>query len=459
MRAPSIENPPRIKSLRTRLLLALSLTILAFWAILITAKEILSARDQSLWDASLREIAQLILSSLPTDLDSVFTDPARLAQSKRVAPSGDKDISFQIWLNGHAVVRSPSAPLTPLKADFADGFADETIDGEIWRVYSIGDANGKVQVQLGKSPQQRVGAVLNGLRFIGLATLLLLVLPGFAIWWVTRWSFAPVDALRELIRQRKPFDLTPLPGAALPIEVQPLVDSFNRLLEQLDAAVQGERRFIADAAHELRTPLAVLAAHAQVALRAGSIEEKNDALLRLTAGVERSARLSEQLLDLARLDAAKSAPEHAQVDLSELVVLIVRDFETVARQRHQSIMLETESALVNGNIDEIGILLRNLLDNALRYAGAGGRVAITCKHALRNGGLGANLHIADDGPGVPAGEHERIFDRFYRVAGNGTRGSGIGLSLVARIAASHGAAIDIGQGLSNRGFGICVWFP
>ena len=451
----------RIKSLRMRLLLALSVMIVVLWAVLLGIWQIITARDQTVWDDSLRQVAVLALASLPADAEGVFAHPGQLAQAPRVMPNMEieKDISLQIWLNGQAIVRSPSSPMTPLKPDFVDGFANENIGGEVWRVYSIGDASSKVFVQIGKSPQQRVGGMLNGLRKAGFVTLLLLALPGIAIWWVTRWSFAPIDTLRELIGRRKPFDLTPLPDAELPTEVRPLIESFNAQLKQLDAAVQGERRFIADAAHELRTPLAVLATHAQVALRAGSIEEKDEALRRLSAGVERSARLSEQLLDLARVDAAKSALEHTRVDLSELVVLIVRDFELGARQRCQSITLETDAAIVNGDVDELGILLRNLLDNALRYSGDGGRVAVSCKHALRNGVIGVNLSIADDGPGVPSGEYVRIFDRFYRVAGNRARGSGIGLSLVARIAASHMAMIEIGPGLHGRGFGICVWFP
>ncbi|MBN8886343.1 MAG: HAMP domain-containing protein [Rudaea sp.] len=451
----------RIKSLRMRLLLALSLTIVFFWVILLVGWQIIATRDKTVWDESLQQIALLTLASLPADVEGVFAHPGQLAQAPRVMPNAEaeKDISFQIWLNGQAIVRSPDAPTTPLKPDFVDGFANENIGGDVWRTYSIGDASRKVFVQIGKSPKQRASQMFYGLRKAGFVSLLLLILPGIAIWWVTRWSFAPIDTLRELIGRRKPLDLTPLPDAELPTEVQPLVESFNAQLKQLDAAVQNERRFIADAAHELRTPLAVLAAHAQVALRAGSVEEKNEALLRLSAGVERSARLSEQLLDLARVDAAKSALEHTQIDLSEIVVLIVRDFEPGARQRRQSIVLETDAAIVNGDVDELGILLRNVLDNALRYSGDGGHVAVTCKHAMRNGAIGVNLSVADDGPGVPSGEYARIFDRFYRVMGNGARGSGIGLSLVARIAASHGATIEIGPGLRGRGFGIRIWFP
>jgi len=453
----------RLHSLRTRLLIALSLTILACWSVAIAMGLMLSANDQSIWDRSLRRIANTALASLPTNFDSILSDSAQLTRFERIADAdyadGKNEASVQIWVNGQNFVRTPGAPATPLKPDFVRGFADQSIDGQAWRVYDVSDRTGKVHVQVGNSPRQRADTVLRGARFGALATLLLLVLPGIGIWWVTRWSFAPIDDLRRTMAARKPFDLTPLPTAGMLVEVQPLVESFNGLLVQLDGAVQNERRFIADAAHELRTPLAALAAQAQVVLHADTAEERDLAVRNLTAGVERSARLSEQLLDLARLDAAKYAPELTELDLSELVVLVVRDFENFARQRRQSILLEIEFTEIRANVDEIGILLRNLLDNALRYSGEGARVAVSCRHALRNGAIGANLSVADDGPGVPVNEHTRIFDRFHRVAGSRTSGSGIGLSLVTRIAATHGATIEVGAGLGGRGFGVNVWFP
>jgi signal transduction histidine kinase len=227
----------------------------------------------------------------------------------------------------------------------------------------------------------------------------------------------------------------------------------------LDDAIQGERRFIADAAHELRTPLAALLAQAQVALRTAATDEEKTSLRRLVAGVERSARLSEQLLDMARLDAGKYANGHERVDLYDLLVVVVRDFETVANQKRQLISLDTEPCVIVGHIDELGILIRNLLDNALRYAAEGGHVAVSCQCLQKDGNEIVRLRVADDGPGVPEPERERIFDRFYRVPGNGGRGSGIGLSLVARIAQLHGATIAVGKGLDGRGFGIDVWFP
>jgi len=457
-------KPWRLTSLRTRLLIALTLTILAFWIIMLGIREVVVTRDEGLLDEAVRDVANVILGSLPANFESVFGEPDSLAQSERIAePGGTSEkndlLIFQVWLNGHDVVHSSNAPRQPIKPDFVNGFADVRIGNRVWRSYDVSDPTGKVHVQVGKAQDQIAELLLRRLKYIVWVTLLLLVLPGIGIWWVTRWSFAPIDGLRKLMVERKPFDLTPLPAGSLPDEVQPLVRSFNRLLEQLDAAVRGERHFIADAAHELRTPLAVLAAQTDIALRADSIEEKNAALVRLGAGIARSARLSEQLLDIARLEATEKAPAHESVDLSKLVILSVRDFEAIAHGRQQTIALDAEPAAIIGDIDDLGILLRNLLDNALRYSSEGARVSVTCQPAHYDGVLGVRLSISDNGPGVPENERERIFDRFYRITGRSESGSGIGLSLVARIAASHHAQIDLGTGLDGRGFGIRVWFP
>jgi signal transduction histidine kinase len=171
--------------------------------------------------------------------------------------------------------------------------------------------------------------------------------------------------------------------------------------------------------------------------------------------VERSARLSQQLLDSARLDADRPSSERGPVELADLVAMLTREFETIAAAKQQSITLETCPSPIEGDVDELGILIGNLIDNALRYTSPCGRVAVHCQRAAD----GVRLRVQDNGPGVAQEDRPRIFDRFYRVAGSNERGSGIGLSLVARIAQSHGASIEIGPGLDGRGFGISVVFP
>jgi signal transduction histidine kinase len=371
-------------------------------------------------------------------------------------------MGFQIWLKDGArlLLGSPLIGRQPLKPDFRDGRAVVHIGDEEWRVFALSDAENLIQVQIGKPQSELDVAARYQLQVTLLAAIITFALLAVAIWIVICTSLRSVDRIGAIIQARHSLDLEPLPNTELPSELQPLVDSFNRLLAQLSAALEGERRFIADAAHELRTPLAALTAHAELALNARDGRGEREALLNLMAVVKRSGRLSEQLLDLARIDSRPELGGSNAIELHELVLVVVRDFEVMASKTQQTLSLQVEPCPMHGYIDELGILIRNLIDNALRYSGEGGRIEIACKNATAAGGAKeVRLIVADDGPGVPAEERERIFNRFYRVAGSSERGSGIGLSLVSRIAQLHGASIEVSEGIAGRGFAVAVSFP
>ena len=442
------------RSLRGRLLAALLLVMLAFWGL--GAAWHLTQMDRQKhgwWDGTLRMIGQQILLTLPANTAQLSAErPYALPDNAEYAA---EKLSFQVWSGeGRAVLRSPDAPAAPLRPDFVEGFATTVVEGQPWRVYSVSDATGRMHVQVGRSQEQLLADRAAWFKASIVISLMVLALFGFPVWFVICWSLQPVTEVQDAIQQRHALDFTPLPTAGLPHEVAPMVESFNRLLQRLDVAVQGERRFIADAAHELRTPLAALQAQAELALRADDPSRSREALTRLMTVIERSARLVEQLLDQARLDAGDANARMRRVALYECVEVVVRDFEAMAQHKRQRIQLELDGGELQGDVDALGILIRNLVDNALRYTAAGGRVQVRCGQS----GAELLLHVADDGPGVPPEEHERIFDRFYRVAGNGERGSGVGLSLVARIAQLHGARIDVGEGIDGRGFGITLRF-
>ena len=449
------------RSLKRRLIVGLMLVCSLFWLVWLGFQVVQRTSDRSgAWDAALTETGKEILLSLPRDFDSATMGSRTLKLPPSESFKGDM-ASYQVWVHkSRNALHSPGAPSQALRADFTDGCADAMVNGEPWRVYAITDSTGEVQVQIGKRYAVLHAELAQWTRLSLVTALLLFLLLAGTIGLIVCWSLKPVTELRDSILKRNGLDMQPLPTERLPAEVAPLVDAMNRLLAQLEAALQAERRFIADAAHELRTPLAALLNQAQMALAAPDTSAQRSALLRLKAVAERSARLSEQMLNLARLEAWRPGEPRTPVDLSELVMLVLRDFEAAAASKRLQLVLQAQPCPIDGHIDALGILIRNLVDNAVRYTPDGGRIVVQCAPA----GEGAQacvplLRVADNGPGVPREERSRIFDRFYRVAGNGAPGSGIGVSLVHRIVRFHGAHIEVGDGIDGRGFGITLRFP
>ncbi|MEL1264037.1 ATP-binding protein [Pseudoxanthomonas putridarboris] len=448
-------------SLKSKLLIAVMTPLALGWACWLTGQHLQMTRQQKGHeDLFLQEVSEQILVSMPANLDGLDTG-ARLTLPQGPTPSRKlDDLSYQVWVLGQRspIVRSAAAPEQPLRPDFQAGFALTQVAGEPWRVYAVTDATGRIQVQAGRARSAMRAELAYWIKVslkTGVGILLALGLTmGIAI----HWSLRPMNRLRQTIAERDALDLAPLPTAGIPREIKPLLESFNGLLGRLAQAMQGERQFLADAAHELRTPLAALLTQTRVALRAGTQADARLALDQLAHGIERTSRLAQQLLDSARIDASPLRGDHRTVELAEVATMVVREFESMAARQRQTIAIRAESASVHGDLDDLGILVRNLVDNALRYSDPGGRVEIRCRQGDRPGTV--ELTVSDDGPGVLPEEHERIFERFFRGSnGNGARGSGIGLSLVARIAQAHGATLRTGEGIGGRGFGCTVAFP
>ncbi|MBV7482387.1 ATP-binding protein [Bordetella sp. BOR01] len=440
-------------SLKRRLLWGLLLALVVNWASWFTWFAYEQGRTQTgVWDQKLHEVANVAMRSLPLSLTQA-QGPIGFEPADGSNELFETQINFQIWTRdgSRQLARSPGAPATPLSDRFENGYADVTVDGQPWRMYAATDVDNQIQIQVGIALADR-RAEFRAWLWQGLkASALLFLLLTLTLRFVVNRTLARLDGLRAALLSRDPFDLAPLPHDGMPAELQPLIVSVNRLLTRLGTAMNRERRFIADAAHELRTPLAALTTHAELARAASENTSRQVALDRLLAVARRATRLSEQLLDQARLDAIEQRPA-TPVDLAALVSMGVRDYESAARNKRQHIMLDTQACTVNGDIDAIGILVSNLMDNAVRYTPEGGRIEVHC--APLPGG-GAVLSVADDGPGVPQAEWPRIFDRFYRASGNNrTRGSGIGLSLVAQIARLHGGKVECAAGLG--GHGLCV---
>ena len=269
--------------------------------------------------------------------------------------------------------------------------------------------------------------------------LILLPLFGVLIWRLVGWGLRPLGRLAESVKARTPDLLDPLPNADVPEEVWPLADSLNDLLGRLKTALDAQRAFVADAAHELRTPLAALQLQAQLVERAPSDEERHAALGDLKDGLQRATHGVQQLLTLARQEPGAVEARQVPVRLAPLIRESVIGHCALAAERRidLGVSYAEEEAVTAGDAGALKILLDNLIANALRHAPEGGRIDVAC--GVRDGM--AYLEVADDGPGIPTEERERVFDRFYRRGGGS--GAGLGLAIVKMIAQRHGATVRL----------------
>jgi signal transduction histidine kinase len=443
-------------SLRARLRRVIGATVVSCWAVGVGMVVVYTTNSEnSIWDGKLQTFGTRLLLTLPAEKLNRGPYAPALELPTGMQAKAD-DFAFQVWRSDRKLfVKTPSAPDIPFEPSFRDGLESRVVAGRKWRIYTISDRDNRVSVQVANL-QSVIDREMEYEALVALAILTAVLLVAAALLHrALDRSLRPLVALADAIRQRRDFDLAPLAATQLPLELQPLVGAFNHLLGRLDSAVAAERRFIGDAAHELRTPLSVMQAQADVALHAPSGSEKDRALRRVQQGARRTARLAEQLLDMARLDASDVASCTARVDLAQLVTHIVEEHAFHAARLGCMLDMATAPADAIGDIDELAILLRNLVDNAIRFASSGGQVVV----ASGSTGDQAWLAVSDDGPGVPQHERDAIFQRFYRLPGNAGRGSGIGLSLVAAIARLHRARIVTGTGLEGRGFSVRIAFP
>lgn len=324
-------------------------------------------------------------------------------------------------------------------------------EGTEWRVYSLKEGGLTVQVATTSASRAR--------RFMAIAPWLLIpfavliVVLGLFIRAAVGRALAPLEKVRGEIGRRGVSSLRALDTQGMPEEVAPLVATLNDLLARLDDALAAQRRFIADAAHELRTPLAAVKLQTQIVRRSEGERERQAALGQLENGVDRAAHLIDQLLRMARLEpsASQSAAVPAPVALDALAKQVVAEFSTQAEARGIDLGIAAAAPLtVSGQADTLRVMLGNLVDNAVRYTPVGGRVDVTVG---REGDV-AVLAVADTGPGIPESERGRVFERFYRLADADTPGSGLGLAIVRQIVALHGGRIDLsdapGGGIKAR---------
>lgn len=383
-----------------------------------------------LLDAHLAQAASLLLIQKFGDFDDDDLVAPPASAHRYAAP-----VLFQVYQSGKLMLKSDDAPTQALVAPGAraENYASVMLAGHAWRAYRAQDPSRGLEVIVAErlaSRQEILWAVLRSMLWPLAVSLPLLAA---ATWWVVRRRTAPIRALSQAVLARQPQAPEAIAVPGLTRELQPLLQSMNGLFQRIATLLDAERRFTADAAHELRTPIAAIRMQAQVAAAAQGTERQH-ALAATVEGCDRATRLVEQLLTLSRLE-ANGIADQGTLDLRALVRQVIADLAPAAALKQQE--LDFDASLpcpVLGDEMLLTVLFRNLIDNAIRYSPPAARVAVR----LACGPARFSLTVEDSGPGMEPATLSRLGERFFRVPGNGASGSGLGWSIAQRIAAPHG---------------------
>ena len=441
-------------SIKKRLLIAVLFIVTVFW-VLVEAVMFFSIKDEvdEMFDSQLAQAAAMVAEISLTPLHKYDGEPLVLSRAI-FGHKYERKISFQIWRDGRLLARSQSAPAWRMSTGL--GYSAASVNGHHWHLFGLQE--GEYLIYAGEDYEIRSEMVENIL--IGSSVLLLMAIPIIAviIWFAVSRGLAPLTRLTREVRLRSPGQLQPIQSEWTPLEVAPLVSSLNTLLARLENALDRERRFTADASHEMRTPLAGIKTQAQVALRARNNRELEQALHGIVRGVDRVSHLMEQMLILARLEPDQKG-EIQELDLEQVVEKEVTDLGEFAREKGIDLTYQRSGArkswLLEGYKAGISVLVRNLADNAIRYTPDGGKVIIVLEEA----GDGTILRVTDNGVGVPEADRARIFDRFHRQLGQEGDGCGLGLSIVKRIVELHQADLRVEDSPLGSGLSVVVRFP
>jgi signal transduction histidine kinase len=431
-----------MSSIRARLLAAL-LVLVALISLLaagVTYRRVLN-ETSTLFDYQLRQMALSLRSQISLAPRIVELPPDQ----------GDTDFVVQIWdvFGARTYVSRPGLPMIN---QTVLGYADLTLRGQTWRAYGLQTADGVIQIAQPTNVREALARAAAERVVIPLI-LLLPIMIGAVAWIVSR-GLLPLRFVAAEVQRRDARSLAPLGTDHLPSEIEPLVSELNRLLERLQRAFSAQRAFIADAAHELRSPLTALRLQLQLLDRARDEAERFEARARLGAAVERAIHLAEQLLALARSE-PEAAIDVERVDLAVVAAEGIKDSHDLAVAKNIDLGLDATADLcIQGNREALRTLVRNLVDNAVRYTPPGGSVQVRCTSTTTE----AVLEVNDTGGGIAPADRERVFDRFFRRAAAQEGGTGLGLAIVKAIAERHRAQVDLGEA-PGGGLRVRVIFP
>ena len=363
-------------------------------------------------------------------------------EDRELTPFGhefERNLYFQLLSEqGGILLRSPSAPSQPLGA-LAPGFNSVTKDNHEWRTFTLYNQDAETWLIVAERDDERSELASKMATLTMLPLLITLPFLLGLLWWLISRGLAPLRQLAQAIGERHPANLSPLNLKIRAQELTPLTNEINRLMHALADTIEREKQFTNEAAHELRTPLAVLRIHSENALAAEDAESRQHSLQKMLLALDRSDRLLRQLLTQARIDNQQGL-ELSELNLNQLLQGTLATLAPIALKKDQQLSLEgTEQLTVMGQATLLELMFSNLIDNALRYTQAQGEIVVeACQEGHR-----VRVDIRDNGPGIPTAALSRLCERFFRVNPQQGDGVGLGMAIVSRIAQLHGADLDI----------------
>ncbi|MDA3868724.1 MAG: ATP-binding protein [Gammaproteobacteria bacterium] len=429
---------------------------------------------RELFDAQLARSARLILSMVQADegqsdfssiqryLDENQISTEELdysAEENREPDSGHvyvTKLAFQIWDNlGNLILKSENAPIQPIAGE-KNGFDNKTFLANDWRVFSLYSHNHKYRCITAERVDVRNDLITKLSDDLFLLFITLIPALSIVMWLAITQGLAPLHNLASQIGRRDASKLDAVSDINAPTEIQTIAGALNSLLSRLSQALDRERRISSDAAHELRTPLAAVRLHAELAKKSTTESDRNTALNHVLQSIDRTTHLVDQLLTLAKLEPEVFSKNLATLNLNSIVIEETAMLAPMAHRKNIELSVdELADAFISADNTSLRLLIRNLLDNAISYTQDNGIIKVKVRST--NGSV--NLIIQDNGPGISAEQRERVCERFYRIGDSEVPGCGIGLSIVMRVVELHHATLKMSRPAGGTGLNVTVSFP
>lgn len=429
-------------SIRKRLLISI-LSVIVLVTVLLAIATYFAIREEmdELYDENMKQVAMVLAR---TGLENEHVLSGEISQNNKL--KGEEEFLIQIWRDGKVVYTSHPAIDFRLQKEGRKNFGRTGFEENEWRYYQLKDKGDIIQVS--QDLDKRHDVVEEIYRVLVVPILIQMPVLATLIWFLVGYGFKPLTLVSEHIRKRTSAFLEPLSEDKSPIEIKEMIHALNGLLIRLKSSLDTQRRFTADAAHELRTPLTAIRLQLDILKRADNAIEKEEAIGSLEKGINRSIRLVQQLLELARQEPENITHPLTRMNLQTVIKDSVEQALPLSHTKSIHLTSEIERELmIEGNAAQLGVMISNLINNAITYTQEQGNVKVHAYHHDNN----IIVNISDDGIGINGNDKERVFDRFYRVIGTGTIGSGLGLSIVKNIAAFHQINITLLEGLNNKG--------